>query len=314
MKPKRWLIAAGVAACGFLPLWAPDYVKVLAVLVLLWGTLGQMWNLLAGYLGIVSLGFQTFIGIGGFWTGMMVSHTSVGLWICFLSGGLVSALCAAMLWGILWRLEGGYFAVATWMISELFKLLFSHWSFVGYGQGLFIKPAVPIEMDSLFYASFILTLFSLFLALRMKQAGWGRILSALRDDPIAAEAVGIDPKWIKGIVFTVSGGLAGAVAGIYYTFQVFIQPTDAFSIDWTIRLVFIVIIGGMGSIFGPFIGAALFLVLTQMIADTGAAHMVILGSIAVASMFFLPDGIVSLCTAKSGRGDKQFKKLKGVDR
>jgi branched-chain amino acid transport system permease protein len=262
--------------------------------------MSQMWNLLVGYSGLLSLGQQAFIGFSGYTVAVMTNYYGVYVWFGVLIGGLLSVLLALFMSLFIFRMKGIFFGIGTWIFAEILLLWFSNWAYVKYGTGLFIKPAPPPSMIMIFYAAFIMAVSSLAVVYLILKSKIGLGLMAMRDNEEVSETIGVEIFRSKLFCFLVAAFITGTTAGVLYVFQIFIQPYKAFAIDWTVILVFIVIIGGIGTIEGPIVGSFLYVLLTQWLADYGHTSMLILGMIAITIMLVAPKGIMGTIQEKTG--------------
>ena len=311
---KKWLdliiIIAVAVILLTLPGWIPANVKsyVLFIITIMgvYITLGQMWNLLAGYSGLVSLGLQMYIGVGAF-TLAKLSEVGVGLIPGLLLGGVVSAIIAVGLSYLLLRMRGMYFAIATWMFSQAMMLVIVGFpvEYFGQGQGLFIVAARALSEVYKYRLSVILLIAVTLLVLFLLRSKLGLGLFAIRDNDTAAETAGVPIFRSKLIVMVVTAFVTGLCGGVYYIMSVWVQPYTAFSIlSWTVPAVFAVVIGGIGTISGPIVGGVVYVFLSQFLAarahDLGSLNMVILGVIAVAVILAAPKGIVGTIQERFG--------------
>lgn len=300
---KRWRwIALGilVLALGTVPVWGSEYVLLFFLLFCLYLALSQMWNLLAGYSGLISLGQQSFIGLGGYTVAVLCNFYQVPLWPSVLVGGLFSCLLALFMSLFIFRMKGVYFAIGTWIFAETLLIWFGNWSYVKYGRGFFIKPPSSPTMEEIYYGAFVIGVGSVVLVYALLRSRLGLGLMAMRDDDAVAETMGVRVFRSKLTCFLLGAFVTGATAGILYVFQVFIQPYKAFAIDWTVKLVFIVIIGGIGTIEGPILGSLIFVLLSQSLAEYFSVSMLILGAIAIAVILLAPKGIMGSLQEKLG--------------
>jgi len=275
-----------------LPLWGSRYVVSVVMLICLHVTIASMWNLLAGYSGLISLGQQMFIGIGGYTLAVSSMYYGFPISLSVLAGGVVSVILALVISRPVSRMRGVYFAVGTWIIAETLGITFSNWGYVRYGMGLFIQPAYKLSIPSIYYAAVILGVCSVLLVYLLLRSNLGLALMAIRDDDGASEAVGVNIFRCKLACFLISAFVTGLAAGVLYLNTIFIQPFEAFGIGWTVKLLFIVIIGGMGTVEGPVVGGIIFVLLQQFLSDYVGFNLMILGTITIATIFFAPRGIV----------------------
>jgi branched-chain amino acid transport system permease protein len=283
-------------------------------------TLAQLWNLLAGYGGLVSVGQQAFVGIGAY--AMFAGVILMGwnpVWAILLGGvaGLLLAIPTAF---FAFRLQGAYFAIGTWVIAEVTRLLIAQWKTLGGGTG----TSLPREATSnIMGTDAIRALFGvreaaardilaywLALVLVVLVTGgiyWllksrlGLALAAVRDNAEAARSVGVDTGRLKWAVFLIAAAATGLTGALIFLQTARISPDAAFAVtDWTAYVIFIVVIGGIGTIEGPILGVIVFFVLRSALADYGSWYLMTLGLIAIAVMLFAPKGLWGLISARSG--------------
>ena len=188
----------------------------------------------------------------------------------------------------------------TWIFAEALLVGFSNWAYVKYGSGLFIKPSGPLSMEMIYCASFILGVGSVVLVYGLLRSPLGLGLMAMRDDDQVSETLGVEVFRSKLYCFLIAAFVTGMTAGVFYIFQIFIQPYKAFAIDWTVKLVFMVIIGGIGTIEGPIVGALIFVLLSQYLAEYFSVSMLILGGIAILVILVAPKGIMGTLQERLG--------------
>lgn len=270
------------------------------MLIFLYMALGQFWNLLGGYSGLVSLGQQIFIGLGGYALAVTVLYYDFPMWLGVITGGVISFLFALVISRAIFRMSGVYFSIGTWVVAESLAIWFSNWDYVKMGQGLFIKPAKQFSVSDIYYLAMIVGIGSVVLVYLLMRSKMGLALMAMRDQPGASETCGVCVFTNKLYCFLISSFCTGIVAGVLYMNMVFIQPYKAFGIEWTVALVFIAIIGGIGTIEGPIIGAVIYVLLQQWLSDYPSVSMLVLGVIAILIMLVLPRGIMGTLQEKLG--------------
>ncbi|MDR3364735.1 MAG: branched-chain amino acid ABC transporter permease [Clostridiales Family XIII bacterium] len=296
-------IAAIVAILLSLPAWGGKYAVMMVMLMGIYIALGQMWNLLAGYSGLISLGQQMYIGVGAFTVAVTSNYLGLPLPLGLVCGGLVSMAIAIGLSYLLLRMKGMYFAIATWMFAEAMVLVFVSIQFLGKGQGLFITAARKLQAADVYYYSIAILIISTVVVVVLLRSKIGLGLFAIRDNDTAAETSGVPQFRSKLYCMMVSSFITGVIGGVYYMSQVWIQPYAAFSISWTVAAVFIVVIGGIGTITGPIIGGVIYVFLSQYLStlsQIGSLSQVILGVIAVAVILLAPKGIVGTVQNRFG--------------
>ena len=299
-KSRYYILGLLVLALATVPLWGSEYIVLFCLLFCLYLALSQMWNLLIGYSGLLSLGQQAFIGLSGYTVAVMCNYYGVYIWLSVFIGGVLSVLLALFMSLFIFRMKWVYFGIGTWIFAEAMLLWFSNWKYVKYGVGFFIKPTTPVTMNDLFYASLIIGVGSVLLVYGLLRSKLGLGLMAMRDDEEVSETMGVKVFRSKLYCFLIAAFVTGVSAGVLYVFQVFIQPYKAFAIDWTVILVFIVIIGGIGTIEGPIVGAFIYVLLSQWLSEYVSVSMLILGAIAIAVILLAPKGIMGTLQEKLG--------------
>jgi branched-chain amino acid transport system permease protein len=286
------VILLSLTALATLPLWATRYMVVIMLLICLYMTLASMWNLLAGYSGLISLGQQMFIGTGGYSLAVLSMYHGLPIFLSVFLGGVISVLLAVLISIPVFRMKGVYFAIGTWIIAEALGICFSNWGYVRYGMGLFIQPAYKLSISSIYYAALVLCIGSIAIVYLLLRSNLGLALMAIRDDDVASEAIGVNIFRCKLTCFLLSALITGMTAGVLYLNTIFIQPFEAFGIGWTVKLLFIVIIGGLGTVAGPIVGAVVYVILQQYLSEYVGFNLIILGTITILVIFFAPKGIV----------------------
>jgi branched-chain amino acid transport system permease protein len=254
-----------------------------------------MWNLLAAYGGMVSIGQQAFFGIGGYALLAMGNLLHLNPFLAVPLAALVALLIALPVSFVAFRLQGGYFAIGTWVIAEVFRLTLANVSAVGGGSGTSLTALRGIPRATRESATFYLCLggaaLSLVLVYGFLRSRQGLSLLALRDDEMAAESQGVDVRRTKLAVYLFAAGGAGLAGALYFLGNLRISPDAAFSVNWTAFSIFIVLIGGAGTLEGTLVGSALFYLLSRLFSDYGTWYLVGLGMLAVMVTIKLPRGL-----------------------
>ena len=290
-----WLAGGAAALLLSVPFWGEASFMRWAVEVMCFLVLAQMWNLMAGYGGLISVGQQAFVGISGYALFVFAQHLGVHPFLAIPLGGIVAALIAALTSRIVFRLRGGYFAVGTWVLSEVFRIGLSNLSLLGGGSGQSLTVMSRIdrdlrEMATYWIACALLIGASLGVNLLLRSR-FGLGLTAVRDSEAAAESQGVDVAALKFKVYVLSSFGTGLVGALYYMNVLRISPGSAFDISWVVAAIFIVVIGGIGTLEGPIVGAAVFFGLRWLLADYGSWYWLVLGVVAVTVMVFFPKGL-----------------------
>jgi branched-chain amino acid transport system permease protein len=289
------LLVAVVGALAAGPWWLGeahlrDLVEFFCLLAL-----AQMWNLLAGYAGLVSIGQQAFVGFGAYALFVFADKAGLHPFLAVALAGLAAAAISIPTAAVAFRLRGGYFAIGTWVIAEVYRLVVVNTQWVGAGDGTLLFAAAGLDRDFRAHGTYfwalglgVASVLGSFLLLRTR-LGLG--LNAIRDDETAARSVGVGVLRAKVTVWVIAAlgcGLAGAV---YHLNVLRVQPDAAFTVNWTAFVIFMVVIGGIGTIEGPIVGTILFFTLQQQFADRGAWYLILLGVVAVLAAVWLRGGI-----------------------
>src|SRR4029079_5653291 len=251
--------------------------------------LAQCWNLLAGYAGLISVGQQAFVGLGGYLLFALTLPGGVNPLLAILLAGLISAAFALPTALIVFRLRGAYFAIGTWVVAEVYRLVFAQFKPLGGGTGTSLTPSVtssvpgiewvkavldlrtPAARDIVSYwaalALLVGTLAVVYFILRSRR---GLALGAIRDHEAAAASLGVDIYRIKLAVYVATAAMTGMIGALIYLQKARISPDAAFSVlDWTAYVIFIVVIGGIGTIWGPMGGGLDFFLLQTHLDQFG---------------------------------------------
>jgi branched-chain amino acid transport system permease protein len=257
--------------------------------------LGSMWNLMAGYGGMESVGQQAYIGLGAYGLVVVADQLGVNIFLAVPLAGLIAGGIAFLISFLAFRLSGGYFAIGTWVIAEVVKLIITQFPSLGLGSGISLYAMSAFDRDLRIAVSYWIalgvTLVALLICVVLVRSGFGLGLTAVRDDPIAAGTSGVDVSRAKRLVFVISGigtGMAGAIIAIS---TLTVQPDSLFSVQWSVIMIFMVVIGGVGTLEGPIIGAVIFWGLREVLADYGSLYLIVLGVIAIVFALFFRGGV-----------------------
>ncbi len=310
-----------VLACA--PWWASRADIRLFGEISLYIALASLWNLLAGYAGLVSVGQQAYVGLGGYaffgLTLLAGLHPAIALLIAPIIGAVVAAPVATLIF----RLRGAYFAIGTWVVSEVFRLTAAQVSALGGGSGISLPVSVVNALaqgrflrEALAYwlaqGVAVLVTAAVFFFLRSRR---GVALMAIRDNELAAKSLGIDIWTTKFVVYLVTAALTTLVGALIFLQKLRVSPDAAFSSnDWTAFVIFIVVIGGVGTIEGPIIGTLIYFALRETLADLGTIYLIALGVVAIIIMLKAPSGVWGLIRGR--RGLELFpisRRIRGLD-
>jgi branched-chain amino acid transport system permease protein len=274
-------------------------------------SLAQLWNLLAGSVGLISVGQQAFVGVGAYALFAFAVVAGLDAVLSIVLSGALAGLVAIPIALIVFRLRGAYFAIGTWVVAEVCRLVLAQVKQLGGGTGTSLPPDIasaivgldfvrnlfavrgPAARDIMVYwLALVLALATFVLVYRLLRSRHGLALSALGDSEIAAESTGVDVFRTKFLIYVVTAAATGMVGALIFLQKARISPDAAFSlIDWTAYVIFIVVIGGIGSMEGPIIGVAIFYLLQYYLAALGSWYLILLGGLAIVLMLFAPSGI-----------------------
>ena len=282
------------------PWWGSIATERLIGEFMVYLALATLWNLLAGYTGLVSVGQQAFVGIGAY---TLISLALLAGWNPIFAvpiAGLVAAIIALPIGKLVFRLHGAYFAIGTWVIAEAIRLFVAQITVLGGGSGISL-PTDTMKMvgetkfwreATIYWLALALGLGALALVYGLLRSRLGLALTAIRDNELASESLGVRIERIKFTVYVLVAGMTGMVGSLIELQKVRMSPDAGFSVnDWTAFVIFIVVIGGIGTIEGPIIGTLLYFVLREFLADLGSIYLMILGTLAIVVMLFAPKGI-----------------------
>ncbi len=291
-------LVAVVAVLGYLPYLVPRGTQVDLVGLFALVVLGTTWNLLAGYGGMVSIGQQAYIGIGGY--GLVYLAEVLGV-DPFLAVPVAAVVCALVAWPtsyLAFRLSGGYFAIGTWVIAEVVRLLVTQVDAVGAGSGASLTAFSGIEplyrIAFVYWMSLgiaVAVVVGVYLLMRSRV---GLALTAIRDDPTAASSAGVAVTRAKRLVYVLAAAGCGLAGAMIVANTLRVQPGAIFSVEYSAVMVFVVVIGGIGTIEGPVLGALVFYLLQDSLADLGNWYLVVVGTVAIAVTLLAPRGLWGL--------------------
>jgi branched-chain amino acid transport system permease protein len=303
------LCAIAVIALALAPFWGGrDDLRLLAE-IYAYVALASLWNLLAGYAGLVSVGQQAYVGLGAYLLFALAIIVGISpLWAIPIAG-VISATVAIPVAFLIFRLRGHYFAIGTWIVAEVFRLLASQVSILGGGSGvslpagmvIAIAPSRQMREFLMYWIALALAVAILGLIVLLLRSRYGLALKAIRDNELAAQSNGVDVRQIKFLVYIITAFGTGMVGALIFLQKLRISPDAAFSVnDWTAFVIFITVIGGIGRIEGPIVGTIVFFLMRQTLADLGTLYLMMLGVVAIVVMLRAPKGIWGLIVERFG--------------
>lgn len=302
-KPAAIITIIALFVLAVAPYWAGRADLRLMGEIYLYLSLAVLWNLMAGYAGLVSVGQQAYVGFGGYFLFALTIFGGLHPITAVLVSGLIAAVISIPIASLIFRLKGAYFAIGTWVVAEVFRLSFAQVSSLGGGSGSSLPASIVKSLaasrsgrEALSYwlalgAAVIVTL-CVYFFLRSRR---GLALTAIRDSEAAAAGLGINIWRTKLEVYVVTSAFTAIIGGLIFLQKLRISPDAAFSVnDWTAFVIFIVVIGGIGTLEGPIIGTILFFLLRETLADLGTLYLIVLGFVAIGIMLKAPKGVWGL--------------------
>ena len=297
--------AAALLGAATLPLWGlSDSHLNLVILMLMAAQLGVAWNLLGGYAGQVSLGHAAFYGLGAYTSTLALLHLAVNPWLGMLAGGVVAAVLSLAFGWSCFRLKGHYFAMATIAVAEIVQILFTNWDDAGGAVGLTIPmdrqgwaAMVFAQKMPYYWLALILLLLTLAATWVIEHSHVGYYLRAIKDEPEAARSIGIDITRYKQIALSLSAFFTAMGGSLYAQKELYIDPGSVLSTSLSIKMALVSILGGVGTLFGPVVGAVVLtgieeLTRTLFGGSGRGIDTIIYGALIVGVAVFYPGGLV----------------------
>jgi branched-chain amino acid transport system permease protein len=261
--------------------------------------MAQMWNLLAGYTGLVSFGHQVFVGLGAYGLFTVSGWLELSPYWVLPVAPAVCAVVAAVIAIPLFRLREAYFSIAMWVFSEIISAITMKSTWLGGTSGVPLATSKLIDFDwfepVMFWIAGALALGTVAGLYLLLSSSFGLGLMSVRDNDLAAMSVGVDVRRNRFIVFVLSAAGCGFAGAVSFMGNLYVAPAAAFDVNWVVYMMFIVMIGGIGTLEGPIIGTAIFFGLREMVTDvlglSAGWYLVALGVVAVTIMLWSPSGL-----------------------
>ncbi|GAB4469409.1 MAG: branched-chain amino acid ABC transporter permease [Anaerolineales bacterium] len=286
------LVSALIIILALFPMLLKEYWIHVMIITMYYIVMAASWNLLSGYTGQFSLAHQTFAALGGYASGLIIYHKGVPIWVGFLTALITTASIGLLLGFLVLRMKGIYLAVATWAFSESCRLtIAAAYKFTRGEQGLSLPPLFPSLTPIKYYYLFLTLMVGFLLLIYLViKSPIGSFLRAIKDDELAARAMGVDTvKW-KLFVMTFASTIAGVI-GFFYAHYIVILSPVILSFNEIGKIVIMVVFGGLGTFIGPIIGAPAIVILSELTRDYGAWNMVFYSLIVIIIMRVYREGI-----------------------
>jgi branched-chain amino acid transport system permease protein len=329
--PADYIAVVGVLVIlGSLPFFLDRFLLSLALLILLWAFLGNAWNIMGGYTGLFSFGHAMFYGIGAYTSTVLLVDYSVSPWVGMLAGAVIAGLFGAFVGYLLSRfgVKGHFFALGTFAIAEMVRLLATEFEFINTSIGIhiplvrgdsFLRLQFEETFSNYYYVILILFLIGQIVTITIVRNKLGYYFQAIREDDEAAGALGVNVLRYKVISMAISGALTAIGGSFFAQYFLFIDPTIVFGVSVSIQILLRPIVGGVGTIWGPFVGALLLTPLAELtrrivrepptflnfIQGRSGVDVMLFGALLITVVLFMPDGLVGAGTKLRNRLRKQ---------
>ncbi|MDP2158732.1 MAG: branched-chain amino acid ABC transporter permease [Nitrospirota bacterium] len=296
MKKALPLIIAGLLA--LIPvLGLSSYWMHILILVIMWSVIGMAWNLLGGYCGQVSFGHAAFFGVGAYTAGILYNKLGISAWWGLPLSIFFVTIFALVIGYICLRLKGPFFALGTLAMGVILRVTAENLTGITEGDlGIMIRERTWIDKTWYFYVILIIALLSFFLVKKVVESKLGYYFVAIREDQDAAESLGINTTFYKTIALSLSAIITGLAGAFYTNYMGYIDPKIVFALhDISIVTIMVVMVGGVATYWGPFVGAIIMVFLAELIRTIpklGAAHHTFFGILLIVIIIFLPNGVV----------------------
>jgi branched-chain amino acid transport system permease protein len=289
--PAAFLCLVALLALG--PTYLSPYDLTVGFTLLTYAGLAQAWNIVGGLGGQFSLGHSAFVGSGGYGTAVLLLHTGLPLGLVLPLAGLISAAIAVIVGVALFRLRGVYFSVGSLAVALAATAWMVNWDYTGANQGLNLPfDAIPTQ-EALYELALVAVALPTAIAWLLRRTTWGLRVQAVRDDEDAAVLAGVATGRLKIATLAVSAFCTGLVGGLIALQQISINPEAMFSLDWTVRMIVMTVIGGIGTVAGPLVGATVvYYAIEKQLEDHAQVSQLITGVLLLAVVRFFPGGLL----------------------
>lgn len=293
------------------------YYQHLMILVLMWVAIGSGWNLIAGYTGQVSFGDAAFFGTGAYAAGLLAFKLGISAWWGLAIGGILAVLIAFPFGWICFRLRGAYFALATLALNEVMRHIATIWESLTGGMVGILLMQTFVSKVPYYYVALVIAVIAVVTVHVVMQSRWGYYFVSIREDQDTAESIGINTHYYKMVSLCLAAYLTGLAGSLYMNYMAFIDPHIVFSLhDISIMAILVGIVGGVGTVYGPAVGAFVMVAMSELFRTGGfglldsltrampystlvlvakyikEAHVFTFGILVILVILFLPNGIV----------------------
>lgn len=297
-----------VLAFATIPFITERWLTQVFFTVLIFVMLGVSWDIIGGYAGQISLGHAAFFGFGAYVSAWLTTPTRADLpesiqspvVVAILGAALVAGLLALVIGPVIFRLAGHYFAIGTLALAAIIELIISNERrFSGGSSGYFVDSS--FEYQQLFLLTLVVTVLTVIASYYVVSSRWGLAMRAIHDDETAASSLGINPLKYKLIAFSIGSAMAGMAGGLYGQYTGYLNPADVLGLHWMVEALVVVVLGGMGTITGPILGAGLFVGLDWVLGEVASGYgTAIEGLLIILFMIYMPQGLYGVITDRVG--------------
>jgi branched-chain amino acid transport system permease protein len=296
-----------IVVLALLPTFAEASTQFKMVELLTLVAIAQMWNLLAGFAGVVSVGQQAFVGLGAYGMIVFVNNEGLNLYLSVVISAVAAMVVSVPMGLIAFRLRGSYFAIGTWVLAEVCSLVMINNTSVGGGSGASIKVTdydLATRQDATYWFALVAGVGAIVVSYLVLRSRLGLRMQAIRDDEDGARGLGTNVYRTRFAIWTIAAFWTAFAGATFYLGQIRVQPTgigSSFSVvQWTAPIIFIVVIGGIGTIEGPVIGAVLYYLFREQFKNQVTWYTITLGVIAIVVALVLQKGVWGVIRARTG--------------
>ena len=292
-------VAAAIVLLAILPVTNTPRAWILYILLFfVYLAMSNMWNLVAGYSGMISLAQPAFIGLGGYALAIG-TWVNVPWWAGLIGGALVAGIFAFLISFAVFRLSGIYFAIGTLVVPEALRIVFYVWKpvgggFAGGGAGYTVRNIGGVGMTEIYWMALVIALVTMILMRIILRSNLGLALAAIRDNQRAAASFGINTFRIKMYPFVIGAVFTALAGGVFYVHQGYIEPLSSFNVKWTMIIILATVVGGLRTEGGPIIGTIIFVFLYLSLSRYAVYSIFIQGVILIVIMLLSPRGIAGI--------------------
>lgn len=312
------LLIVGILAIVPLLVSGTFYIHVM-IMALLFAFLSAAWNILGGFAGYVSFGHAVFFGIGAYTVAVLGKNFAVNPWLGLITGAILAVGLASLIAFPSFQagLKGHYFAIATWAVAEVIRVIFMNWMYVGGATGIMIPLTNPSVINfqyhtakvPYYYIILVLLILETAFIYLLKQSKIGFYLQAINSNEKAAESIGIDTTYYKHLAYYLSAALVAIGGAFYAQYQLYFDPPMVFNVMISMKMILPAILGGVGTIMGPLIGSAIMTPLEQFLraylaGAGGGINLIIFGVLVVIVVVFRPKGLYEFIRSMFKKGGK----------